>query len=76
MGASDANAYDLAREEAMHRKAIEDLARECLQPPDAVRAVYERELLRLRDGAVVSTYLALFAQRRARAMLARNLHTR
>jgi len=61
--------YETAEEEALHLHAIDELARDIGFPAAKVRPVYEREFLRLKDGAVISSYLVFFAQRRTRAVL-------
>ena len=60
--------YESADEEAVHRDAIETLAKELDRPVAEVRPVYEAEFVRLKDGARVGGFLRFFAQRRARAV--------
>jgi len=65
--------YENQEEETLHLRAIEELAREFHQPIAGVRAVYEGEFARLKSGARITEYIALFATRRARETL---LHKR
>jgi hypothetical protein len=61
--------YENQDEETLHQRAIEELAEEVDQPIAGVRTIYEGELARLRSGAKITDYLALFASRRARETL-------
>jgi hypothetical protein len=63
--------YENQDEETLHERAIEELAQEVDQPIAGVRAVYEGEFARLKSGAKITEYLALFANRRARETLLR-----
>lgn len=56
-------------EPAKHRDAIEALAEELSRPVSEVKDAYESEFARLKQGARVTDYLALFASRRAREAL-------
>jgi hypothetical protein len=64
--------YDNQDEEALHQRAIEDLAEQVKQPIAGVKAVYEVELARLKSDAKITEYLPLFASRRAHETLLRN----
>lgn len=57
-------------EPAKHREAIEALAEELSRPVSEVKDAYESEFARLKQGARVTDYLALFASRKAREALA------
>jgi alanine dehydrogenase len=56
-------------EPAKHRDAIEALAEELSRPVSEVKDAYESEFARLKQGARVTDYLALFASRKAREAL-------
>jgi hypothetical protein len=53
-------------EPAKHRDAIEALAEELSRPVSEVKDAYESEFARLKEGARVTDYLALFASREQR----------
>jgi hypothetical protein len=57
-------------QEAISLSAIETLAEETSRPFDEVKAIFEGEFARLRDGARITDYLILFASRRTRDALA------
>jgi len=71
MDATVAHVYESADDEALHLHTIDTLARETGVPAEQVRPVYERELLRLKDGAVISSYLVFFVQRGTRGVRSR-----
>ncbi len=56
-------------EDAINQNAITSIAEEMHYPLPIVRRVYEAELARLKAGARITDYLALFAARRTRATL-------
>jgi hypothetical protein len=61
--------YKDQNDEALHQRAIEELARKINRPISRVKAVYEDEYARLKIDAKVSAFLGVFASRRARAAL-------
>jgi hypothetical protein len=63
--------YDNEAEEALHQRAIQELAQEVNQPIAGVKVVYEGELARLKSDATITEYLPLFASRRAHEALLR-----
>jgi Protein of unknown function (DUF3562) len=56
-------------EDAINQDAITSIAEQMHYPLPIVRRVYEAELARLKAGARITDYLALFAERRTRATL-------
>ena len=56
-------------EDAINQDAITTIAQEMHYPLPVVRRVYEAEFARLKAGARITDYLALFAARRTRATL-------
>lgn len=60
-----------SEEPAKHREAIEALAQELSCPVAEAKDAYESALAQLQESARVTDYLALFASRRAREILAR-----
>ena len=63
--------YKDQKDEALHQRAIEKLAREVNRPIARVKAVYEEEYAGLKIGAKVTDLLGVFASRRARDVLLR-----
>jgi hypothetical protein len=63
--------YKDQNDEALHQRAIEKLARKVNRPIARVKAVYEFEYARLKNGAKVTDFLGVFASRRARDALLR-----
>jgi hypothetical protein len=63
--------YKDQKDEALHQRAIEKLARKLNRPIAAVKAVYESEYDRLKIDAKVTKFLGVFATRGARAVLLR-----
>jgi hypothetical protein len=63
--------YKDQKDEALHQRAIEKLARALNRPIAAVKAVYENEYARLKVDSKVTKFLGVFATRRARAVLLR-----
>jgi len=61
--------HDEAREESLHREAIEGLAREFGQPVDEVAEIYQHETARLKADAKTQEFVALLAARRTRERL-------
>ncbi len=61
--------YASASEEALHLAAIEALANEMRRPVTEVKQHYEREFLRLQDGARLRDFLSVCATRRTRETL-------
>jgi hypothetical protein len=53
---------------------IHELARYTHQPVEEVKRVYEREMAALEQDAKVTTFLPVFAKRRAREELSRRRH--
>ncbi len=63
--------YKDKKDEALHRRAIEKLARNLNRPIGAVKIVYEEEYSRLKLDAKVTGFIGVFASRQARAVLLR-----
>ena len=63
--------YKDQKDEALHRRAIEKLARKIRRPISRVKTVYEDEYARLKINAKVTDFLGLIASRRARVALLR-----
>ena len=61
--------YTDQKDEALHQRAIEKLARKLNRPIAPVKIVYEDEYARLKIDAKVTKFLGVFASRRARAAL-------
>lgn len=58
-----------ADEEAKHLVAIESLSEQLRLPLETVAEVYGRELARIREDALITTYLSIFVSRRVDEML-------
>jgi hypothetical protein len=56
-------------ERAKHISAIASLSEQHHLPPDAVAAVYERELALISEDALITTYLPIFVTRRVSELL-------
>jgi hypothetical protein len=56
-------------EQAKHLSAIQHLSEENHLPADTVADLYERELTRIRQDALITTYLSIFVSRRVNEML-------
>ena len=63
--------YKDQKDEALHQRAIEKLARKLNRPIPPVKVVYENEYARLKIDAKVTSFLGVFASRRARDVLLR-----
>lgn len=63
--------YKDRKDEALHQRAIERLAREIDRPVERVKTVYEDEYARLKTDAKVTEFIGVFASRRARETLLR-----
>jgi ABC-type molybdate transport system ATPase subunit len=63
--------YGDSKEQALHLRAIERLARKIDLPVALVKSVYEDEYAHLKDEARVMNFVAVFANRRARDILLR-----
>ena len=63
--------YKDKKDEALHRRAIEKLARNLNRPIGAVKIVYEEEYARLKLDAKVPGFIGVFASRRTRDVLLR-----
>lgn len=63
--------YTDQKDEALHQRAIEKLARRVNRPIPLVKAVYEDEYARLKIESKVKEFLGIFASRRAREVLLR-----
>ncbi len=61
--------HDEDAQASLHTFAIEALAAELQLPIDAVRQAYVEQLGRLRSGARIQDFLAVFAMRHTRAAL-------
>ena len=61
--------YANAAEAALHEAAIDTLANEMHLPVAQIKAQYEREVLRLQQGARVRDFLSVCASRRTREAL-------
>ena len=61
-----------SEEQAKHLSAIQHLSEESHLPADTVADLYERELTRIRQDALITTYLSIFVSRRVSELL-RNL---
>jgi hypothetical protein len=63
--------YKDQKDEALHQRAIEKLARKLNRPIGPVKIAYEGEYARLKVDAKVTKFLGVFASRRARDALLR-----
>jgi len=61
--------YATTSEAALHEAAIDALASEMHRPAAEVKAHYEREVLRLQDGARVREFVSVCAMRHTRETL-------
>jgi len=64
--------YANEAEAAMHEAAIDALASEMRRPAAEIKPHYERELLRLQEGARVRDFLSVCASRHLRQALRRS----
>jgi hypothetical protein len=63
--------YKDQKDEALHQRAIEKLARKLNRAIPPVKVVYENEYAQLKIDAKVTNFLGVFASRRARDVLLR-----
>jgi hypothetical protein len=61
--------YKDHKDEALHQRAIEKLARKLNRPIAPVKLVYEDEYSRLKIDAKVTNFLGVFASRRSETRL-------